>query len=158
MRLQPFAGRRGSRRELFKPPLAKTTSPVIQPDPKKLLREGLPDNDVGVAVFVDIPSRYCLRNFSGFEGEMSIPASGEMKFDAEACDLTVQSARIQKDRSVCLVIAVQVGNGEGPSEWRREIRPRQGAFKAVLRPEARCYESQRGGKDKLSLKRSALHP
>ena len=158
MRLQPFAGRHGSRRELFYPPTAKTTSPVIQPDLKKLLRKGLLDDHVNVAVIVDIPSGNCVHSSSGFEGETGIPATGEMKFYPEEGILMTKPVGIQKNGPVRLIVAVQVGYGKRSIQRRREIPPRQGAFKSILRPEAGRYESQRGGKNNLGARRSVLHP
>ena len=41
----------------------KTTAPVIQPNVKTLMGQGLLEDNVSRAVLVDIPSRYCQRAF-----------------------------------------------------------------------------------------------
>ena len=120
-RLQPFAIRGARGWEVFNSTPMKTTAPVIQPNEKTLMGQGVLDDNVRRAVFVDVPSCYRQGGFGGGEGEVGIVAARKVKFYVEAV-VTGHSPRIHKHGSVRLVIIIEVGNGELPFHHQANAR------------------------------------
>src|SRR5262245_43239507 len=134
----------------------KITSPVVQPYLKPLLGERLLDYYVSVAVAINIPGRHRMHGLGRLEGECDILAAREMNLDLETA-LTSWQARIHKNGSIRLLVAVKISYGQCGSKARCEVHAPQGAFEPILRTKARRRESEHRGENKAAGERLCFH-
>lgn len=156
-----LAGRLHLGRKIFNSPVVKIAVPVIQPNLKALVRQCLLKNDVRRPVPIDIQHRDCQRGFVRFEWEVGIPAPGEMKLNGPKRSLRAQPADIDQHSCIRLVIAIEIGSRQCPTEGCPNIagRPKSGrperTREPVLRPEGRCQDQCR--EDYFESKGCRLH-
>jgi hypothetical protein len=89
----------------------KLAMAVIEPDMQTLVRQCLLNDDIRGAIMVDVKSRDCQSGFVGFESQLVVVASGDVKLDSKG-SLAVQTPGIEQDRAIRFLIIVEVCGGQ----------------------------------------------
>jgi hypothetical protein len=142
------------RRKILNLPLMKIAMSLVDPDEKGSVTDSFFDNQIHIAVVVDIQRRYGKRLLRRLKRQLRIRGVGQMKLYFEA---SVIPAGIQKNSAIGFLITIEVRNRQIALEWSRESGFRQGAPGAVLRPRARRHQGQRRGNEKLDVQQASLH-